>query len=77
MRTRAVTNGEVTSMELTKKQAYIFLREELITGLEDGELTEEEFVIQLKILRQVVEQNVFTISSRDILDVARSRGALR
>jgi hypothetical protein len=48
MRTRAVTNGQVASMELTKDQAYVFLRKELITGLEDGELSEEEFVIQMK-----------------------------
>jgi hypothetical protein len=75
MRTRAVTNGQVTSMELTKDQAYLFLRKELITGLEDGELTEEEFVIQMKILRRVVEENVFTLSSRTVLEVARANGA--
>ena len=48
-------------MELTNEQAWILLREELLYGLDSGELTEEEFIVEMKTLRAVVERSTFTL----------------
>ena len=50
-----------STMELTNQQAWVLLREELLYGLDSGELTEEEFIVQMKALRAVVERSTFTL----------------
>ena len=37
------------------------LKEELLTGFDAGELTEEEFATELKTLRVVVDNSTFTL----------------
>ena len=39
-----------STMELTSQQAWVLLREELLYGLDSGDLTEEEFIVEMKIL---------------------------
>tara|TARA_R110000824_G_scaffold89143_5_gene218820 strand:- start:4776 stop:4982 length:207 start_codon:yes stop_codon:yes gene_type:complete len=49
------------AMELTNKQVWSLLKEELLTGFDAGELTEEEFATELKTLRVVVDNSTFTL----------------
>jgi hypothetical protein len=50
-----------STMELTADQVLDLLREELLIGLDAGELTEEQFVAELKTLRTVVDSSTFTL----------------
>ncbi len=50
-----------STMELTSQQVWVLLREELLHGLDSGDLTEEEFILQMKALRAVVERSIFTL----------------
>jgi hypothetical protein len=57
-----------SAMKLTNGQAWILLREELLYGLDSGELTEEEFIVEMKTLRAVVECSTFTLIAEPIAD---------
>ncbi len=48
-------------MELTSEQVWGLLKEELLSGLYGGEITEEEFLDQLKTLRAVVDNSTFSL----------------
>ena len=49
------------AMELTSEQVWTLLKEELLNGLYGGEITEEEFLDQLKTLRAVVDNSTFSL----------------
>ncbi len=53
--------NDSSAMELTGEQVWNLLREELVHGLDSGELTEEEFVEEVKTLRAVVDRSTFTL----------------
>jgi hypothetical protein len=57
-----------SAMELTNEQVWSLLREELVVGLDSGELTEEEFATELKTLRAVVNSATFTLIAEPIVD---------
>jgi hypothetical protein len=48
-------------MKLTNEQVWSLLKEELVNGLYGGEITEEEFLDQLKTLRAVVDNSTFSL----------------
>tara|TARA_R110000823_G_scaffold285086_1_gene403544 strand:+ start:241 stop:459 length:219 start_codon:yes stop_codon:yes gene_type:complete len=52
-----------SSMQLTRDQALSLLREQLLDGLDSGELTEEEFVQQIKALKDIVNNCVFFLTA--------------
>tara|TARA_R100001509_G_C4692161_1_gene157215 strand:+ start:81 stop:287 length:207 start_codon:yes stop_codon:yes gene_type:complete len=49
------------AMELTSEQVWGLLKEELLNGLYGGQITEEEFLDQLKTLRAVVDNSTFSL----------------
>ncbi len=49
------------AMELTSEQVWTLLKEELLNGLYGGQITEEEFLDQLKTLRAVVDNSTFSL----------------
>jgi hypothetical protein len=61
------------AMELTSEQAWNLLREELLYGLDSGELTEEEFIQEMKVLRAVVSRSTFTLVTQPIADGAEEQ----
>ena len=68
-----LTNEQVwrsPAMELTGEQVWNLLREELLYGLDNGELTEEEFVEEMKTLRAVVDRSTFTLLAQPEITTA-------
>ena len=53
--------NDSSAMELTGEQVWNLLREELVHGLDSGELTEEEFAKELKTLRNVAYNSTFML----------------
>ena len=49
------------TMKLTTKQVWSLLRDELLIGLDSGELTEKEFADEMKTLRAVVSNSEFLL----------------
>tara|TARA_R100001082_G_C4311694_1_gene137017 strand:+ start:444 stop:689 length:246 start_codon:yes stop_codon:yes gene_type:complete len=62
-----------SAMELTSEQVWSLLREELVVGLDSGELTEEEFATELKTLRTVVDNTIFTLVAEPITNNAEEQ----
>jgi len=56
------------TMELTDRQVWALLRDELLHGLDSGELTEEEFVSEMKTLRTVVCNTTFMLVGQPNID---------
>ena len=61
------------AMELTSEQAWGLLREELLYGLDSGELTEEEFIQEMKTLRAVVDRSKFTLLAQPAITTAEEQ----
>ena len=49
------------TMKLTTKQVWSLLRDEVLIGLDSGELTEKEFAYEMKTLRAVVSNSEFLL----------------
>tara|TARA_R110002072_G_scaffold30088_1_gene94174 strand:+ start:51 stop:314 length:264 start_codon:yes stop_codon:yes gene_type:complete len=49
------------TLELTQDQAFSLLREQLIQGIENEEITDEEFLADIRVLRTVVKNSTFVL----------------
>ncbi len=64
------------AMELTGEQVWNLLREELIHGLDSGELTEEEFAKELKTLRNVAYNSTFMLVAHANVNIENQKEEL-